>query len=88
MTERGVKRLDELEGEQIQVFQYNPESNCIQLSNLCSVIKSGEVKELIEIELEDGSIIKCTPEHRLMLVNGEYRMAKDLTEEDELMYLR
>ena len=87
LTEKGIKRLDELEGQSIQVFQYNPESNSIELSNLCSVIKSGEVKELIEIELEDRSIIKCTPEHRLMLANGEYRMAKDLTEEDELMYL-
>ena len=87
LTERGIKQLDELEGEHIQVFQYNPEQNKVELSNPCSVVKSGEVKELIEIELEDRSIIKCTPEHRLMLANGEYRMAKDLTEEDELMYL-
>lgn len=44
-----------------------------------------KTNEEYQIELEDGSIIKCTPNHLFMLKNGEYKRADQLTEEDELM---
>lgn len=46
-----------------------------------------KVKKLIELEFEDGSIIRCTPDHLFMLENGTYKAAKDLTEDDELCHI-
>lgn len=40
--------------------------------------------EEYQITLEDGTLIKCTPEHRLLLKDGTYKAVKDLTTEDEL----
>lgn len=43
--------------------------------------------EIIELELEDGSIIKCTPNHKFMLKDGSFKEAQFLTEDDELFEL-
>ena len=42
-----------------------------------------DTNEIFEIELENGEIFKCTPNHPF-LVNGEWIEAKDLTEDMEL----
>ena len=48
---------------------------------------TGYVNELIELTLDNGATIKCTPEHLFMLRDGSYKAAKDLTTEDSLMPL-
>ena len=51
-------------------------------------INETEVKnKFIRFELEDDSFIKVTPEHRMMLKDGTFKQAKELTENDELMSL-
>ena len=40
--------------------------------------------ELIEIEDDQGRVIRCTPEHQIYTKNRGYVMAKDLVETDEL----
>lgn len=40
--------------------------------------------DLIEIELENGEVVRCTPNHRFMLKDGTFKEAQDLTEDDEL----
>ena len=47
--------------------------------------KTKETKELVEIELETGLKVICTPDHRILLKNGTYKEAQDLTEDDEIM---
>lgn len=42
-----------------------------------------EEKETLEIEFEDGYVVRCTPEHKF-LVNGEWIEAKDLLENTEV----
>lgn len=44
---------------------------------------SGYVNELIELEFENGHIVKCTPNHRFLMANGKYKEAQDITSEDE-----
>ena len=85
ITKDGIFRADELEDKEVQVFTYNLLNSKVELSDICTVQETGRVTEIYEIELEDGSFIKCTPFHRLMLKDGTYKMAKDLTEDDELM---
>jgi len=41
--------------------------------------------ELIELSLDSGAKIQCTPDHRFMLRDGSYKQAKDLTGDDSLM---
>lgn len=41
--------------------------------------------EVMELELDNGEIIRCTPDHQFMLRDGSYKRARDLTEEDSLM---
>lgn len=47
--------------------------------------KTKETEELVEIELITGSKVVCTPDHKILLKNGAYKEAQDLTEDDEIM---
>lgn len=44
-------------------------------------------REIIEIELDNFQIIRCTPEHKFMLLDGSYIEAQNLTREMSLMPL-
>jgi hypothetical protein len=46
--------------------------------------KTGIDRELIEITFEDGLSVKCTPDHQIMLTDGSYKEAKDLTPDDDI----
>lgn len=48
---------------------------------------TGYVDELIEITLDNGSSFKCTPDHLLMLRDGTYKEAREITTSDSLMPL-
>lgn len=41
--------------------------------------------EVIEVTLNTGAKIRCTPDHRFLLRNGTYKAAKDLTVKDSVM---
>lgn len=84
MSDKTWKSLESLEDSKIQVYSYNKNNKTSVLSDVCEVQKTKETKNLIELELEDGTIIKCTPEHRFLLKTGKYKQAKDLTLEDEI----
>src|SRR3989344_2630803 len=43
--------------------------------------------ELIEVMLDNGQHIRCTPDHRFMLKDGSYKEAKNLSKQDSLMPL-
>ena len=47
-------------------------------------VLTGEGKEYMELEFSDGTIIKCTSDHKFLTKSGEWKEAKDLTENDEL----
>lgn len=74
-------------GKQNYVYSFNENSKIIEPKPIQAVFKSGENAALIEVELDDGGIIKCTPEHRFMLRNGTYVEAQNLKENDSLMPL-
>jgi hypothetical protein len=71
----------------IQDFVTNTISNCNELINkpIKDVLLSGYVDELIELELNNGHIIKVTPNHRFKTIHGYYITAENITEEVELL---
>lgn len=70
-----------------------------QIFHVYSVDKNGQIvvgegrharltkqkAELVEVVLDSGEVIKCTPDHRFMLRDGSYKQAQDLKAEDILM---
>ena len=82
-TTKGDFKISELEDKLIKVNNIDRDFNVVP-SDECTVKCTGEFTEEYEIEMEDGTIIKCTPNHRFMLIDGTYKEAKDLTEPDEI----
>lgn len=83
-TTVGDYTLKSLVDENINVVSIDNSGNEIA-SNSCTVKPTIVTDEEYEIELADNTIIKCTGDHLLMLKDGTYKAAKDLTIEDELM---
>ncbi len=42
---------------------------------------------VVRVTLDNGEVIRCTPDHRFMLRDGTYKAAADLTPDDSLMPL-
>ena len=42
---------------------------------------------LVEVTLDNGEVLRCTPNHKFMLRDGTYREAQNLVENDSLMPL-
>lgn len=83
-TSNGIEKIKDLVGKDVFVKSYNNTNNKIVYSEKCQVYQTGIVDEIYEVELEDGSVLKCTPDHMFMTKTGDYKKAKDLTEDDEL----
>lgn len=87
LTTNGYEKIEDLVNKDICVISVDNNGNKTS-SNHCTVLPTTILNEEYEIELEDGTIIKCTPEHRFMLKDGSYKEAKDLTENDELIDIK
>lgn len=84
LTADGYRRLDQLEGNNAYVYTYLDEQTKLSESK-CQIVLSKYTKRLIELELEDGTIIRCTPEHKFLTTSGDYKEAQYLTAEDDLL---
>jgi hypothetical protein len=45
-------------------------------------------QQMYEIEMEDGSIINITGNHKIKLTNGKWIKAEDLTSEEDILYIK
>lgn len=84
-TEVGVKTLEELAGTSIRVLSLDDNNNVVLSSNYARIEQTALVNDLIELELDDGTSIRCTPEHRLLLASCTYKQAKDISTYDKLV---
>lgn len=82
-TTDGDKKIKDLENKTISVYSLNEDKEIVKSSE-CTVKMTGEFTEQYEIELYDGTILKCTPNHMFMLKDGTYKEAQQLTENDDL----
>lgn len=82
-TENGNKKIKDLVDQKFRVFSKDSKGNIV-LSDYCSAQPTIKTNKYYEIELENSSVIKCTANHRFMLIDGSYKEAQYLTEKDEL----
>lgn len=82
-TTIGDRKLKNIVNIPINVVSIDEFGNQV-VSEKCKVLPTIVTDEEYQIELEDGTLIKCTPNHKLMLKDGTYKEVQYLTEEDEL----
>jgi len=75
-TEEGVIAIKDIvnkfeNGETVYVFSYNKETDSTVLAPVENAWQTVE-DEIYEITFDDGSTIRCTGNHPIMLRNGEY----------------
>ena len=83
LTTNGYKKLQDCLQESIQVIGVDNVGKT-SVSDYCRVQKTAISSVEYQIELEDGTTLKCTPNHKLMLRDGSYKEAQELTVDDEL----
>lgn len=81
-TDCGKIRIDSLSPAYHQI-KYLDDDGTIKYTNNYNVVKS-DVKEIIKITLEDGSILNLSEDHRV-LTNRGYVRVKDLNDDDEII---
>jgi len=88
-TEPTIEEMAEKPNEYIgkSVWTINEQTLELEPNKLVGVCKTRLNAELIRVHLDNEQYIDCTPDHRFMLRNGEYKMAKDLGQSESLMPL-
>jgi len=81
LTSDGYKKIGDLEGKSIQIYDKNGEKVKAE------IISSGN-KEVIELKLSNRQTIQCTPNHMFMTLEGKKTMAKDLKNQKIMPYIR
>lgn len=84
LTENGYMPIEDLNNKCTRVYTFNNDGSVSLTDEPVLITQTNTVAELIEIEMENGYTFKCTPEHRLLLSDGTYKQAKDLTTDDDL----
>lgn len=70
---------------EVKVKSYNVKTGQEVYSTIEAFAQTGESTEIIEIEDEQGNIVKCTPEHPIYTKNRGYVQAQELKEDDILV---
>ncbi len=69
-------------------FAWNHDASCFETVKLDSPRITRQTTELIELTLDSGETVTCTPDHLWLLETGEYKRADELTADDVIRYLR
>jgi len=84
-TEKSFAELAELDADTV-FYVYSVDRNgCIVVGEGRNARITRQKARIIELTLDNGEKIRCTPDHRFLLRNGTYKQAQDLTLEDSLM---
>jgi ribonucleoside-diphosphate reductase alpha chain len=72
-------------GEELKAVTYNIDNEEIEMESIIFAHKTRENTEVIRLELEDGSYIELTPDHKVYTENRGYVNASALTVDDVLI---
>jgi hypothetical protein len=67
------------------VYSIQTQTGQVVTSYCSKVWKTRENAELVQITLDDDSVLRCTPDHLIMLRDGHYVAAKDIVAGTSLM---
>lgn len=84
-TEKSFEELAKLSPDEIFYVYSVDEKGQIVVGEGKNARLTRRNAELIELTIDNGEKIRCTPDHRFMLRDGTYKEAKDLTPDDSLM---
>lgn len=82
-----VKTIKELSDEGGEYWVYSNDGNGNMVPGKAHSARITGFRELIKITLDNGEVLECTEDHRIMLKTGEYKEAGKLTTKDSLMPL-
>ena len=76
-----MQELYESQEKDISVYSFDIENNRFEVSKgkYCQLTK--ETDDLVEVELEDGTVFRCTPDHKFLQSNNIYIEAQYLTDD-------
>jgi glycosyltransferase involved in cell wall biosynthesis len=81
-------RIADLVGKSgFPVYAFNEVENRFQLATCRRVWETKVADELVAIELDDGAVLRLTPEHKVLTFDGEWVPAGDLSVGDSLRAL-
>ncbi|MFH0904543.1 MAG: DNA gyrase subunit A [Methanobacteriota archaeon] len=84
-TEKSFEELAKLSPDEIFYVYSIDENGQIVVGDGKNARITRRNAELIELTIDNGEWIRCTPDHRFMLRDGTYKEAQDLTTDDSLM---
>jgi len=84
--EVSFKQLSE-EGKDVPVFSFNFETKEIEIKIMRNPRITSKKEKILKITLDDGSILRCTKNHKLISKNGIEILAKDLKVGDRLHHM-
>ena len=76
----------EAESGNVDLWTYSVDNDGkVVPGHISCVIKKKPKTKMVRISMEDGSTVECTEDHKFMLTDGSYVMAKDLTDDMDIM---
>ncbi len=76
---------EQAEGKRHWTFAFNSATNLVEVAEIRNPRLTRKNAELVQVTLDNGATLRCTPDHKFLLRNGAYSQAKDLKAEDSLM---
>jgi intein/homing endonuclease len=84
ITRDGIKKIRDITVYDY-ILTYDTEQKVYSWVNPFVVLPTpSETKDKIELTFEDGSTVKCTSDHKLLVRGKGWVEAKDLTEDDDV----
>lgn len=68
--------ISDLDGKEVWVYSCDQEGHVVP--GKARGRKTKQVSIVLDVELDSGAVIRCTPDHRFMLRNGEYIEAQNI----------
>lgn len=86
-TPRGDICIKDLVATNDTLYAYDIHSCTVVETTYCNCRETKVTTELYDIELENGELITCTADHKLLTSNRGYIQAKDLVDTDDIVFI-
>lgn len=81
-----IKSLVDMDASKLPLaLSYNIDNKFIEYKQIDAAMLTRKNSTLIELEFEDGTIIKCTPDHKIWTDNRGYVKASELKDDDVII---